>query len=48
MSTFEPVVRIPDPELLLRAPTRPGGYTDGGLAKTQDGGMAKKEQQLMD
>lgn len=29
MSTFEPVVRIPDPELLLRTPARPGGYTDG-------------------
>ena len=25
MSTFEPVVRIPDTELLLRAPERPGG-----------------------
>lgn len=33
MSTFEPVVRIPDPELLLRAPARPGGYTNGGLAE---------------
>lgn len=41
MSTFEPVVRIPDPELLLRAPAQPGGYTDG------DGGFAK-EQRLID
>lgn len=31
MSTFEPVVRIPDPELFLRAPARPGGHKNGGL-----------------
>lgn len=33
MSTFEPVVRIPDPELLLRAPAQPGGYTDDEFGK---------------